>query len=207
MAQSGHIVSIYKSRNNLLDILKEQDYEVNEYEGSSIIEINSIYQNTQLDMLLTKKNDNKKIYVKYHLGKTLRPNNIYEYIDDLFTAEDILKKNDDLMIIMNDEPNDTLIKLLTNIWEQDKIFVTIINIKRLQFNILKHSLVPPHRVLSNEESDIIKEKYHIKNDKEIPDISRFGPVSQAIGIRPGQMCEIIRPSRTSINSTFYRICS
>ena len=49
----------------------------------------------------------------------------------------------------------------------------------------------------------VKNKYHIKNDKQIPDISRFSPVALALGIRPGQMCKIIRPSRTAINSNFY----
>ena len=41
----------------------------------------------------------------------------------------------------------------------------------------------------------------------IPGISRFSPVSQVLGIRPGQLCEIVRPSKTSITSKFYRICS
>ena len=87
-------------------------------------------------------------------------------------------------------------------WEA-KIF----GIKYLQFNILNHDLVPPHRVLSEEEKNIIKKKYNITNDKQVPDISRFSPVSLAIGIRPGEMCEIIRPSKTAISSPFYRICS
>ena len=55
-------------------------------------------------------------------------------------------------------------------------------------------------------SDTIK-KYNIIHDKQFPDISRFSPVAMAIGIRPGQLCEIIRPSKTAINTIFYRICS
>ena len=42
--------------------------------------------------------------------------------------------------------------------------------------------------------------YNIINDKQIPDISRFSPVSQVIGIRPGQVCRIDRTSKTAINT-------
>ncbi len=44
------------------------------------------------------------------------------------------------------------------------------------------------------------------NDGQFPDISRFDPAAQAIGIRPGEVCEIIRPSKTAISAPYYRIC-
>ena len=40
---------------------------------------------------------------------------IYEYIDDLFTLEEMLQKKDDLIIIMKEEPNETLIKTLNSL--------------------------------------------------------------------------------------------
>ena len=140
-------------------------------------------------------------------SKSLRTQNIYEYIEDLFELEKLLEKKDDLIIIQRDEPNDPLKQLLRNIWAQDKVYITVFNIKRLQFNIMKHNLVPSHRTLTTDEENDIREKYNIKNDTDIPDISRFSPVAMVIGIRPGEICEIIRPSRTSITTKFYRICS
>ena len=44
-------------------------------------------------------------------------------------------------------------------------------------------------------------------DGHFPDISRSDPVAKAIGIRPGEVCEIIRPSKTAISAPYYRICS
>ena len=41
----------------------------------------------------------------------------------------------------------------------------------------------------------------------MPQISRYDPVAQAIGLRPGQICKITRPSKTAITSNYYRICS
>ena len=207
MAQSGQIVQIFKSRINLLDILKVQGYNVEDYEGSSIHEVHSMFQAKQMDMLVSKNDGTKKAYIKYHLAKSLRPNNIYEYIDDLYNLEEVLTNTDDLIIIMKDDPNETILKTLRNIWEQDGIFIIIFNIQRLQFNILNHSLVPPHSVLTEAEANTIKIQYNIKDNTQLPDISRFSPVAQAIGMRPGDMCKIIRPSKTAISAQFYRICS
>ena len=49
-------------------------------------------------------------------------------------------------------------------------------------------------------------KYNITDKIQFPDISRFDPVSRAIGLRPGQLCHIVRPSKTAINADYYRIC-
>ena len=133
--------------------------------------------------------------------------NIYEYIDDLFNLEQILEKKDDLIIIIKDEPNEPLIKELKNIWEKEGILITVFNIERLQFNILDNEMVPPHRILSSQDANDIRTKYNITNDSQFPDISRFSPVAMAISMRPGELCEITRSSKTAINSKFYRICS
>ena len=52
----------------------------------------------------------------------------------------------------------------------------------------------------------IYEKFNITKDSEVPEISRFDPVAQAIGLRPGQLCKITRSSPTSITTEFYRFC-
>ena len=202
--QSSEIQQIFKSRNILLDLLAKQGYDVSSYTGSGINEVNSMYQNKQMDMLLEKKD--KKIYIKYHLNKTLKLGNINDYIEDLIHLDNILEKKDDIIIIIKDEPNESLINVLNNLWLHEQVFVNVINIKRLQFNILNHTLVPNHRVLNEKETTDFKQKYNITDDSQIPDISRFSPVSQVIGLRPGQICEITRHSKTAINTLFYRIC-
>lgn len=207
MSQSSEITEVFKARNNVLKQLEFQGFDTSDYSGSNINEVNSMYTSKQLDMLVENPKTKKKTYVKFHLGKSLRLTNIQEYIEDLFNLENILTPSDNLLIILKDEPNDSLIKIAKNIWEQQNIFVILYYIKRLQFNIIYHELVPSHRVLTAEESDNIKKKYNIQNNSQVPDISRFSPVALAIGLRPGDMCEIMRPSKTAIMAPFYRICS
>ena len=209
---SSLISSIYKSRTILLDLMGMQGYNTYDYEGFSVNEVNTMKVNNQLDRILEKRDEDvdlkrkSKIYIRYYLAKSLRPQNVQEMIDDLFNIEEVLSKYDTLFIVVKDEVNDTLINTLKHIWEQEKIFIVIQNLKRLQFNILKHELVPPHLILNSAEVLIVKKRYNIMNDGQFPDISRFDPVAQAIGIRPGQVCEIIRPSKTAILAPYYRIC-
>ena len=219
---SSLISQIYKSRDVILELMKAQNYNVSEYNGFSVNEINTMKTNNQLDLILSKnqyegeeqEEDNvikkedyeKKIYIKYYLGKSLRPNNLQEMIDDLFYIEEILTKNDTLLVVVKDEVNETLLNTLRHIWESDKIFIIIIPLQRLQFNILEHVLVPPHRILNEAEKIKIKKRYNIINDELFPELSRFDPIAKAIGIRPGEVCEITRPSKTAITSFYYRIC-
>jgi DNA-directed RNA polymerase subunit H (RpoH/RPB5) len=208
MSENRNIISVFKSRNNILEILKSRGYNIDNYTGFSVNEISSLVSNNLLDMLVTNESTNKKIYIKYfNLDKSIRPTNIHEIVDSLFNIEQVLSKDDELIIIIKDEPNETLQKLQRSIYTHDNIFVTIINIDRLKFNILNHNLVPKHRVLSNDEKDKVKNIYNIETDSEFPTISRFDPVSQILGIRPHELFEIERSSKTAIKTKFYRICS
>lgn len=207
------ISHIYKSRKIVLELMQKQGYNVNDYANFSINEVNSMKQNNQLDMLLEKsdehvtpENPKNKIYIRYYLSARPAAKNIQEMIDDLFILTETLKKTDTLFIIIKDDPNETLINELKHIWESEGIFIIVESIKRLQFNILEHILVPPHRVLAESEVIEVMKKYNVVNKTQFPDISRFDPVARVIGLRPGQLCHITRPSKTAIETNYYRIC-
>ena len=207
------ISHIFNSRKTVLELMAKQGYNVNDYSNFSINEVNSMKLNNQLDMLLETNDDNvtdetpkKKIYIRFYLASRPAPKNIQEMIDDLFILTETLKKTDTLFIIIKDDPNETLINELKHIWETDGIFIVIENIKRLQFNILDHELVPEHTIVPESEVVNIMKKYNITDKIQFPDISRFDPVARAIGLRPGQLCHIIRPSKTAIEADYYRIC-
>ena len=86
---SSLISSVYKSRSTILELMKMQGYNVDEYDGFSVNEVNTMKLNNQLDMILEKNKEDvdikrkPKIYVRYYLAKSLRPQNLQEMIDDL----------------------------------------------------------------------------------------------------------------------------
>jgi DNA-directed RNA polymerase subunit H (RpoH/RPB5) len=210
---SGILISnIYKSRHTILSLMKNQGYNTDDYENFSINEVNSMKQNNQLDMLLEKKEEDLetkrkgKIYIRYYLGKMIRLANIQEMIDDLFYLEEILTKEDTLYIVIKDDINETLTNDLKHIWEKDGIFIVIESIKRLQYNVLENALQPKFIPMVKSEVETMMKKYNITELTQIPDISRFDPVSRAIGLRPGNVVHIIRSSKTSIDANYYRVC-
>ena len=198
---------VFNARNILLEQLEHCGYNVDNYKGFTTSEIHIMLKNKQLDMIV-ENNRQHKIFVKYYINKSIRPMNMYDIIENLYRIENILEpKTDQVIFITKDDPNDTLEKTMKQIWYNDHIYVRVRSLKRLQFNILKHSFVPPHRILDEEEAKHIYYRYNIKNPKtEMPTISRFDPVAITLGIKPGQLCEIKRKSPTSMISYYYRYC-
>ena len=219
------IISIYNSRKTILDILNESHMKnnplenINNYENFNINEVEAMAKNNQLDMLFTRDPSSPtshSIYVKYLLNKTTnRGSALKELVEELFEIEGVLTKKDTLMVISNDEPNDSLINELRYLYDNRGVFVVVHNIKRLQRNILKHTLVPKHSVVYDEittegetMSDLekLKQQYNLKSLNQLPEISRFDPVALLIELRPGQVCKIERDCITSVNSVYYRVC-
>ena len=121
-AHSGIIQTIYKSRKTLIEYLKFQGYNIDDYDDFSIIEVNSMVLNNQLDMLVNKNDADlpdqpkRKAYVKYHLKKSLRSQYIDEFVEDLYNLEQVLSKDDILFVISKEEPNDSLMNYLKQLF-------------------------------------------------------------------------------------------
>jgi len=207
---SSLITSIYNSRKTLLALLNEQGYNTESYDEFGINEVNIMHTNLGLDMILeTNPGDEfdvtRRVYVRYFMGKMFRPNNIRELVDDLLLNETITN-NDSVIFITMEDSNDTIKEFAKQLWEEESVFIILMSVKRLQFNILDHDIVPKHEIMSEKEVVEILSKYKLKNKSLLPEISRFDPVAISIGMRPGDICRIIRPSKTSIISHYYRLC-
>tara|TARA_Y100000591_G_C21848506_1_gene710145 strand:- start:2541 stop:3176 length:636 start_codon:yes stop_codon:yes gene_type:complete len=203
---SQTISKIFKSRKIILKQAAQKGFDISEYDQFSINEIASLYNNKQLDLLLVNNDTNKKIYFKYHLGTKIRTNHIYDYIEDLFNIDEILTQEDDLIIITKERLNDNLVNFLDILYKKDKYYINVYNYNDFLYDILDNNLVPPHRVISDEEKQELKKKYNIVNDSQFPEVSRFDPVAVIFCIRPGEVFEIIRSSQTSLLTKYYRLC-
>lgn len=204
---SDKIRAIYKSRSTLLELLDAQGYDVEDYVEFSLNEVDAMFNNDQLDMLLTHKDNGKKTYIKYYTnGGQLHVRKMTEMIDELYNIENVLNKDDDFIIIYEDDPNDTVVTNLKYLYDNEGIFIVVHNIKRLQFNILEHSLVPESRKLNAVETSDLMKKYNLSKLSQLPEVSRFDPQSLAMCLRPGQVCEYKRQSNTAITTNYYRVC-
>ena len=204
--QSSQISKLYTSRKILLEQLESQGYNIDNYDEFSVNELHIMHNNKQIDMLLVN-DKGQKVYIKYYLGRSLRPQNIHDIIDDLFNLETILNKEDSLIIITKDKSSrDTLMGEVKQLWAENSIYINIIDIMSLQYNVLNHEMVPKHTKMTDDEITEFKKRYNITDNSMIPEISRFDPVAMAVGLRPGEIFRIDRPSITSITGVYYRHC-
>ncbi len=73
------------------------------------------------------------------------------------------------------------------------------------FDVLKHNLVPPHRVMSEEEKEELKKKYRLLRFKQLPRIKVTDPAVISIGGLIGDVIEITRKSSTAGKIKYYRV--
>ena len=202
---SNRVLKLYNARLNVLEQLEEIGYDVSEYKNFSINAVDVMSQNTQMDMLVKRETDNKKVYIHF-VDAGFAKKHLDELIEELFEIENALNVEDTLIVISNDEPNDTLLSRLKYVWEQGKYMVVVQNIKRLQYNVLKHQYVPPCGILNEQQVTEFKQKFSIQTSKQLPEISRFDPQALAICLRPGDIVQFERKSETAMTYNYYRVC-
>lgn len=71
------------------------------------------------------------------------------------------------------------------------------------FNVFKHSIVPKHQILSQEEKAKVLEIFRVK-PYQIPLINTSDPIIKVIGGKAGDMVKIMRRSQTAGEYLSYR---
>jgi DNA-directed RNA polymerase subunit H len=79
----------------------------------------------------------------------------------------------------------------------------------LTFNVLEHSLVPEHHLLTDEEADQVLSKLKITRD-QLPKIRRTDPGIKVLEniygpIEEGKLVKIVRKSETAEEFVVYRL--
>ena len=227
MTTTIRVEEIYRSRINILKNLDRIGFDTEPFKDAdfkTVYEMCSNQHANLLNLVLTKKGNHDgnsgdkqdhmtdssaRTFVHYHIGTksaVFKPTNLYDVID-YYKLQHQFTPNDTITVIIVHDTNDTMLKTLSQVWENDRVFVNIFSIQQLQFCIQDHTFVPPHIPMSAQEKADVYQKFFIQKDANVPEISRFDPVAKAIALRPGQLCQIKRPSKTAIvDDNFYRVC-
>lgn len=209
---------VYRARTILLQQLERRGFHVDDYANFSTHEIHTMISKKQMDMLIERKNmDDEvgfsgkiagRVFIKYMLDTTIRPAKLYDLVDELYNVEEVLNKErgDELLLILPSEPNESILKTIQYIHNSDGILIRALYMKRLLFDVIEHSLVPHHELLTQSQTEEVMKTFYLTSIKQFPEISRFDPVAQCIGMRPNDVCRILRPSKTAIQTYYYRVC-
>jgi DNA-directed RNA polymerase subunit H (RpoH/RPB5) len=122
---------------------------------------------------------------------------------------DVLHPDRDEVLVILAEPFHEVFDIQSiKIWSRIKARMSFFNIRNLVSNPAKHKMVPAHRKLSEEETQEVMKKYHIRNKIEFPRIIYHVDMqARVLGLIPGDIVEIRRPSPTSGEYVVYRVCS
>ena len=185
----SYVKQVYISRNILIDYLKNMGYDCGGYENFSIEDIEAMKKHNQLDFKVTNVSTSENCYILYKLDESFKQNvvkrnNIEQYIHEVYEEKILIENNDTLVIVTTEYTNESIHKVLKNIWENQKKFIVILTLANLQINLLKHTFVPKHTKLTDEEKVQLYKKYNISEDSQLPQISRFDAAAKSIFLRP-----------------------
>jgi DNA-directed RNA polymerase I, II, and III subunit RPABC1 len=208
MSQSSQVISnLFRSRKILLELMKERGYNISSQENFTENEIRVMAQQKQLDFELENPNKDKKVFIKYLISTKIRNTSLKNYLTEFLEENpDIDPVSTDFIIILKDKPNESLLKVVDDFYSEKQIYINLFYIKSLLFNILKHEYVPDHKIISEEIFRDMKNIYNLNSRYQLPIIHRHDAVSNVLGIRPGEVVKITRPSKTAGQYVSYRCC-
>jgi len=201
---------VARSRSTILEILETRGFDVESYKGRSPIEIVKL-ATTKTDLLTIHAEDGNKrrIVVIYWVEGAFRHKADTE-VNKLWDPEltpHYDPATDELFIVISEPMNNAFHLSAKKQWGKGAR-VSFFPLKNIVSNPARHVMVPPHRKLLDSEIKDVMASLHMKSKSEFSHI-KFHEDMQArvLGLVPGDVVEIKRPSETAGETIAYRICS
>ena len=209
---------IVRSRPTILSILADRGYNVDAYKGISPEEIFRLAVTTQtlLRINAEAREDSgapkQRAVVLYWVDSNYRAK-LDKELGEVWEADspDSTKldpEKDELIVIIAEPFHDNFHAAAVKAWGSKKARLSFFPLKNIISNPAKHTFVPPHRKLSEEELVAVMKSLHMKSRNEFPHIKFHADMQARVhGLAPGDVVEIRRPSETCGEYFFYRVCS
>ncbi len=200
------IDALYRSRLTLMKILEMRGYEVEAYSRFSPRDMQAMAVNLPAaGFTVPHKTSDKKCTVIYLQTRLTRKVGV---ITDRFEEEGKEAPDYEKMdlIVMTQEPIKELHHVLAlDLWTEKKLRAAFFCIHNIINNPMDHILVPPHERVTPEEQEAVLAKVTAKS--QLP-VIRFhlDPIGRILGLVPGEIVKITRPSPSAGVYTIYRVC-
>ena len=210
---------LYKSRLTLLKILKEKGYNTKPFEKFGPFEIEKMASNDRekaLNMELVRELAADSplpttCRVEYAIPRV--KNRLAGFLRKLLvndeTGEDLIDaKKTEIVVITLEAIGDTFHVAALNQWAKKNIRISFFDARTLMSNPLDHVLVPKHEIVPDDEHAELLKTYNMKTKTNLP-IIRFHEdiVARLLGLIPGSIVKITRPSPSAGIYTVYRVCA
>lgn len=210
---------LVKTRNVVLEMIEMRGYDVSDYSNFNLKDIENMIQNlgkkpnktdpTPLDMKCKHKTKNHSIHILYNFNSKLKIQNIETILNNMI-EEKTIEESDKIIILSKDTISNEHVfdSQLDALYKKkgNKYFTQVFTIAKLILNIMKHELVPEHKIISEEKKRSMLKQFDISNFSQLPIILKTDPVAKFLGMQRGDVCEITKPSETAGEYVYYRYC-
>lgn len=206
---------ISRTRPTILEILNDRGYNVSQYENTSPTDLVKMAATSQ-DLLRIRasqasdKAPTPFCNVLYWVEGVVR-HKVESEVNKLYDEENPnrLSYTDDDTIVLIAEPfHESFNIQAIRMWAKHRGRISFFQLKHLVSNPRKHTFVPEHRKLTAEEATEVMERLHIRHKNELPRILyHIDTQARVLGLVPGDIVEIRRPSPTCAEYILYRVCT
>jgi DNA-directed RNA polymerase subunit H (RpoH/RPB5) len=201
---------IVRSRPTVLEVLELRGFNVDSLKDESPEDLvtkssTALTNDIELELLriqVDSKDETRKAHVFYWMGSVKQKRKNMFPLDEALGIED----GDDVIVLLNEPIHDDFHKIAITRREYEHI--SFFNIRNLVTNPMKHVLVPIHRKLSPEEGEAVLKELHAPSKSVLPAIKyHVDMIARVLGLMPGDIVEITRPSITAGEYKLWRVCT
>jgi len=190
--------ALSRAWNTCIELVRDRGYEPDpSYLKLNPTELEYLSNLNKLDIVSHNADKKKIICIKFIMTPKVKSAYVKELVSEI-------KKNIpedhtyEMIFVLKNKPNSTLRKL-----EKDRDLgdLQVRDIKELLINITKHSLVPEHIKLNEEEIKELMDKYSIHSKTQLPLILKDDPIARYYNYKSGDVIKI-PTSLGSLNSNY-----
>ena len=209
---------LLRSRQTTLDILEDRGYDTSQYRNIAPDQILTLASGhaRALDIFVPKRDGSNapcdRAVVVYQLMNRIRNKLGGSFKEELFGTYDgsdtqKINQTDDIVVIINEPYNEAFDRSSLIMWQQEKVRLTFFHLKQVVVHLGRHVLVPPHRKLTVDEAKAELARLHVTQKTQLPLIKHSDMQARLLGLVPGDIVEILRPSPTAGVARVLRVCA
>lgn len=200
------IDALYRSRVTLLSLLKMRSYDVTPFERFSPREI-ELMSNTKGALDFVAESEDKRyariIYAAPRFNKT----KMDEFIEDLGLDSEEIEASE-FVVMLVDPIVDAHHASALQHWLKNKIRVSFFNIFQLTHNPLDWEYGPKYEIIPQEKHTELLKALRCTSKSQLMVIRYHADHSaRCLGLVPGDIIKVIRPSANVGESIVYRVCA
>jgi DNA-directed RNA polymerase subunit H (RpoH/RPB5) len=212
---------LYRSRQTLLEIQRKKGYNTKPYDKFGPFEVEKMSagdKENALGITLTRPvaegvNAPATCYIEYALPKV--KNRLAGYVTRLLgsiqeaggSEKPVDFTKIEVIILTIESIGDTFHNYAQNMYNSEKLRISFFDARTLVSNPMDHVLVPKHEIVPETEHAELLKKYNMKSKINLPMIKFHEDIiGRIIGLVPGSIVKITRPSPQAGEYIVYRVC-